>query len=148
MPDITDNIEVLKGEIGTILTRYKVPLDDRSFIMDKIDEGVGNVLESQKKTFEEGLRQFRDEIISERENVRGEVETIKKSATSAISRMDKRVKAAYQEGVSEGLSQAKPAKAEVEEKKSEGPSLFQVVVGLSLVTLAIAVIAGAFSSKK
>jgi hypothetical protein len=133
MVDATPKIGQLKEEINGILSRYGIPLDDRSFILEKVEESVNSILNEQIAAFQRSIDGVRGEISLERENVRKEVDKIKQVAFSNLSDVQVKINEAYEEGFSQGQSDT-PA-------PSSGPSTFQVVIGLSLVTIALVIAA-------
>lgn len=141
MTNVTEEISNLKKDLITILARYKVHPDDRDIILEKIDEALSGVLTIQKNMFETELSGIKGEIGIERDNVRKEVDAIRNSAVSKLSEIRGKINEAYEEGITDGLSQT-PAPT------PSGPSTFTVVLGLFFAALAIVVIAGGLFQKK
>jgi hypothetical protein len=141
MTNVTEQISNLKKDLVTILARYKVHPDDRDIILEKIDEALSGVLTVQKGMFETELTGIKGEIGIERDNVRKEVDAIRNSAVSKLSEIRGKINEAYEEGITDGLSQT-PAPV------ASGPSTFTIVLGLFFAALAIVVIAGGLFQKK
>jgi hypothetical protein len=141
MTNITEEISNLKRDVATIMSRYKIHPDDRDIIIEKIDQALADVLTAQKHVFETELTGIRSEIGIERVNVRKEVDAIRNSAVSKLSEIRGKINEAYDDGVTDGLSQTPPT-------VQAGPSTFTVVLGLFFAALAIVVIAGGLFQKK
>ena len=137
MTNPATEIATLTGDVKAVLDRYNIPLDDKSFILDKIEQGIASLLDRQREAFTGTVETIRQEISGERDHVRGEVDGIRKSAISKLSEIEKKIEEAYREGVSEGMSQTAPS----------GMSPFQVLLGLSLLALAIVFVAGTLFKK-
>jgi len=135
--DVVAEVMGLKKEVADILTRYNVPMDDRDFILEKLDRAVSLVMTAQKNAFENQLVDIRKEIEVDRNQVRKEVEGIRGSALSKLSGIRSEVDRAYEEGVSDGMSQA---------PSSVGPSTFTIVLGIFFAALAVTVVAGGLFS--
>jgi len=135
--DVVAEVMTLKKEVSDILSRYNVPMDDRSFILEKLDQAMSLVITAQKNAFENQLVDIRKEIEIDRNQVRKEVEGIRGSALSKLSGIHSEIDKAYEEGISDGMSQA---------PSSVGPSTFTIILGIFFAALAITVVAGGLFS--
>lgn len=115
----------LREELEPILSRY-VPMDDCGFILEKIEESVSKALDTQDVRFKKTIETIRNEIEAERETVRNEVGGIRSAAIEGLAQASEQIDAAYNEGFSQAASQI-PSR----------PSTFQVIVGISLVTIGL-----------
>jgi len=139
--DIVSEITNLKKSVDNLLKGYNVPMDDRLLVVEKIEESMVGVLQAQKLAFDQAVDKIKEEIGTERDNVRKQVDDIKVSAVSELSKIKGKINDAYDEGLEDGMSQATPA--------SQGPSAFVIVLGIFFATLAFTVVAGTlFSSKE
>lgn len=115
----------LKTEVGQILDRYPIPMDDKSFIIDKIEGQVSGLAE-----------QVVTHIKNERAKDKEQVESIQGQARQAVHEMLNKsqgaVRQAYQLGVKEGLSQA----PEPDSIAKNWFFWFQLAVGAGVITLA------------
>jgi len=113
-------LQEFKNEIGQILERYQIPMDDKSFIMDKIEGQIGAVAQEVVKITN-----------AEREKEALQVNQLKEKARGAINgtlekaRMS--VKQAYNLGVQEGAAEA---------IKAQGPNWTQIALTGGVLLLA------------
>ena len=138
--DIVAEFTNLKKDVDNLLKGYNIPMDDRLLIVEKVEESMVGVLKAQKMAFDQAVENIKGEIGAERDNVRKQVDEIKASAVSELSKIKIKIDDAYDDGLEDGLSQAPPT--------SKGPSTFVVVLGIFFATLALTVVAGHFFSKK
>lgn len=128
------HIEQLKSDIGGILTRYHVPLEDRSYVLEKIEETVMALLDGERSSFQQAVQGVRSQIELERKNVQAEVGKIRDAATANMDIAKSKIDEAYQEGFAQGqmnTAAATPAR----------PSTFQVLLGVTLAVVALIVAA-------
>lgn len=123
-------LESLRTEINGILTRYDVPMDDRTLVSERVEESIGRILSHQKRAFLSEVEKIREEIHSERGQVAKKLGAIH---SAAKSQMGRKLLGAYQSGLQQGLSQTK------------GPGLLQVLLAVAVLGLAgFVVIQGLF----
>ena len=132
--------EPVQEEIAGILGRYNIPGEDRSFIMEKIEEEVNRnavSVDDAVKVAQKELLKRGDQL---KKQALGAVTHVKRQADGAVNttltKARYAVRKAYargrQEGTQQGLAQGKAQ----QEKASSGPSTFQVVVMVGIVAFA------------
>ena len=93
-------LEALKNEIGTILGRYQIPMEDKTFILEKIEGEIGGL-----------AGKVATHVKTEREKDFAQMSAYEKKAKEAVAltvrRAEEAVKKAYQMGFQEGLGQTK-----------------------------------------
>ena len=128
MQFMTDN---LKQGITQILDRYEIPMDDRTIIIEKVEEEIGTLAGAVGK-----------QVQLERETVRQHMAGIQGQAKASfedlLGKTKSAVKKAYTMGYKEGLGQG---------AKVPGPSWFQIAVTAGLLGLAGFVIVKEFWPK-
>jgi ElaB/YqjD/DUF883 family membrane-anchored ribosome-binding protein len=112
----------LKSEIGQILDRYEIPMEDKSYILEKIEGEVAGVAQA-----------INSKIVEEREkikaNVNGMMDQAKNAVHGTLSKAKNAVQEAYRLGMKEGLGQV----------KETGPNWMQIAI-----TGAVILVAGIF----
>ena len=92
-------VEELKKEVGGILDRYKIPMDDKSFILDKIEGEIGTLAKTAAT-----------HVKSEREKDFAKMTDYEKKAKQAVyltvKNAEEAVKKAHALGYKQGLGQA------------------------------------------
>jgi len=121
----------LKREISQILGNYDVPLEDRSLLLEKIEEEVSRVVELVGKTISE-----------DREKTRQGIESFRKETMDAVSEVVARGRSAAQKAYELGYRKG------LEASRSTGPSAFQVVLTVGLLGLAAFVVVREFLPRK
>lgn len=136
---ITDSktvINEMKGEIDRVLLRYRVPMDDRTFVLEKVD-ALRSLMDSERAEFQEGIGAVRTEINRERDTVRREVAGIRDTAVQHVGTFEAKVEEAYQDGLAQGAADHPPR-----------PGLFQILIGVSLTALAAFIVLREIFPKK
>jgi hypothetical protein len=142
--------EPVQDEIAGILGRYNIPGEDRSFIMEKIEEEVNRnavSVDDAVKVAQKELLKRGDQL---KKQALGAVTQVKREADGAVNttlaKARNAVQRAYskgrQEGQHQGLAQAK------EQEKSSGPGIFQIVIMVGIVTFAGLMVYREFFSKR
>lgn len=126
-------LEAFKTEISQILDRYQIPMDDKSFIMEKIDGGLGDILKEVRKHVDAERGKSQEQMLAYEKQV-------KKVVADTLRKAQENVKQAYQVGVREGMGQAP--------KASGGMGLFQILIVSGLLILAGFVVFREFFPKK
>lgn len=125
-------LEAFKTEIGQILDRYQIPMDDKSFIMEKIDGGLGEIVAEVRRHIDSERGKSHDQMLAYEKKV-------KEVVAQTLRKAQENVKQAYQLGIREGLGQA---------PKSAGPGLFQILITGGLLVLAGFVVFREFFPRK
>lgn len=113
-------LQEFKNEIGQILERYQVPMDDKSFILDKIEGQIGAVAQEVVKITNAEREKDAQQVVQLKEKARSVVNgTLDKARTS--------VKQAYQLGLQEGAAEA---------LKTQGPNWTQIALTGGVLLLA------------
>src|SRR3990172_5837254 len=139
MADIVVELEDLKKTVNDVLIRYGVPLDDRSLVIDKIQEAMTGVLGTQKQAFTQKLGEIKAEIDGERNKVINEVEGMRAAALHEFSDIHSKIRNAYEEGLSDGAAST---------PSQSGPGVLNISLGVILVALAAIFVVGGIVSKK
>jgi len=105
-------IEVLKGEIGKILDRYQIPMDDKSFIMEKIEGQVSELAQAVSKRLDEERGKIQSQV-------QGVTEQAKTAIYGTLEKAKNAVQQAYQLGMREGVGQT---------AEKPGFSWFQILI--------------------
>jgi uncharacterized protein YjbJ (UPF0337 family) len=121
----------LKDGITQILSRYEIPMDDRTMILEKVEEEIGSLATAVGKQ----VQLERDTV---RQQVGGFQEQAKASFDDLLGKSKSAVKKAYTMGYQEGLGQG---------AKVPGPSWFQIAVTVGRLGLAGFVIVREFWPK-
>lgn len=105
-------IEVLKGEISKILDRYQIPMDDKSFIMDKIEAQVSELAQAVSERLDLERGKIQAQVQGVAEQAKGVIHGTLEKAKTAVQQ-------AYQLGMREGVGQT---------AQKPGFSWFQILV--------------------
>jgi uncharacterized protein YjbJ (UPF0337 family) len=116
--------ESLKTEIGQILDRYKIPMDDKGFILEKIESEIQDLSQVIGKRLEDERARLQGQVTL----VAGQAKTY---VDNALDKARNAVKSAYNLGRKETLGQASVEKP--------GMNWMQISI-----TIAVLVIAGVF----
>jgi len=109
--------EDLRTEIDGILRNYNVPMDDRGLVIDKIEGSVDGVLSAEREAFSHELDVLRGRVDTDRENVMGEISSMREQAQEGLDGIDDKLEDAYEDGLRDGLKTV----------ANYRPGLFQVV---------------------
>lgn len=114
----------LKNEVLQVLDRYQIPLDDKSFILEKIDGGVASMAQA-----------VGNQIQIERDQVKAKMDELAQKANQGIAttlhKAQDSVHKAYDMGLKEGADKV---------NASSGPSFIQIAMivgGVALIGLII-----------
>lgn len=125
-------LEALKAEIGTILGRYQIPMEDKTFILEKIEGEIGGL-----------AGKVASHVKTEREKDFAQMSAYEQKAKEAVQATVKRaegaVKQAYKLGLQAGLSQV---------KESTQVDWTKILLTVGLLGLAAFVIFREFFSKR
>lgn len=135
---IVETVQGLRDELESILKKYHVPMDDRSFILEKIGGAVGTISSIQKGIFDEKLEELGKGLGAEREAARRDIENVKRAAIEKIVEANHKVDEAYDRGLAQG--------ADSTQKISPGTT--GVVLALFFAALAFVVVATSLFKKK
>lgn len=113
-------IEELKAEVGQILDRYQIPMDDKGFILEKIEGQVSTIAQEIVKAVELERQKDGVQVTEIKEKARGMI-----NGTLEKARMS--VKQAYNLGMQEGA---------VEAIKNQGPNWPLLILTGGVVLLA------------
>lgn len=133
---IGETIQSLRRDLGDFLQRYEIPLDDRTFIVDRVEEAIGSILSIQKNIFEESLENIRREMDRDRQKVKNGIEALKEVALEKLEDLRGRIGEAYQRGISEGMKKADAVES------SSGSRMLNIALALFFAALAFVVVAG------
>jgi len=114
-------VEDLKSDVSDVLRRYKVPMDDASLVIDRLDQSVNGLVGA----FVEGLREQKKDLDRKQEE-------IKRFTIDAIRKMRKRSVNVARKAFKEGLAQG--------EQGANSPSTLQVILTIGLLALAAFVV--------
>lgn len=137
MSTIIDAVNGLHEEIEGILKKYNVPLEERSYILERVGGAVGTISSIQKEIFDEKIGEIRKEIGAKQDDVRRDVEKIKTAAILRIAEANAKANDAYERGLAQ--ASANPPKS--------GPGTFGVTLGLFFAALAFVVVASGLFKK-
>jgi hypothetical protein len=140
MVAIEETVEVLRKDLNDILKKYPISPEERSFIIEKVEETIGSIVKIQHGTFSEKLSEIRHEIGSEREAIRTRVENLKRAAVEKINEVNGKIGQAYEKGISERAAVTN------EPSESVGPSTLNVILAIFFAALAFVVIASSIFS--
>lgn len=126
-------LETFKSEIGQILDRYQIPMDDKSFILEKVEGQFGALAQEMTKFVQA-------ERLKDQEKMVAYEQQVKAAVSGSTQKAQETVKQAYKIGVKEGIGQAPKAAA--------GPSLFNILLTSGLLALAGFVVFREFFPKK
>jgi len=129
--------EGLKGEIGDLLHNYRIPMEDRELVFEKIDGILESSLNEERQFFAVEIGKVKAHIDSERDSIRQELTGMRQSAQDSEVDWKGRIDAAYAEGLKQGLA-----------AHEHQPSMIPVLVGLGLLTLAMVLVANKIFSKE
>jgi hypothetical protein len=127
-----DKVNKLKVELNGILSRYGVPLDDRSFVTEKVEETVAGILDEERNAFGTQIEGVRKQIDLERTSVTTEVEKIKNIARDGLTEAEAQARRSYDAGFAQG---------QLEQAPSSGLSTFQILIGVAIVTIGMIIAA-------
>jgi hypothetical protein len=92
-------LDELKSEVGQILDRYQVPMDDKSFLLEKIDTQVQTLAQEIVKAVQAEREKDGQQVVQVKEKALGLINgTLEKARLS--------VKQAYSLGLAEGATKA------------------------------------------
>jgi len=128
---IIDTVQTLRDELEGILRKYSIPMEERSYIIEKVGGAVGAIASIQRGIFDEKIDEIRKEIGSERQNVRQSIDGIKRAAISQIVKANHKVDEAYDRGLAQGA----------ETIPKGGPGSMGIILGLFFAALAFVVVA-------
>jgi len=129
--------EDIKAEIKDLLQNYKIPMEDRELVIEKIDQILNSTLAEQNEVFYSELGKVKTNIDAQREAIRRELEDLKKSTHVSAESIEARMEEAYAQGLNEGLSMNPP----------QSPSMLPVFIGLGLLALAMVMVANKIFSR-
>lgn len=144
MVAIEDTVQTLRNDLSGILKKYPISPEERSFIIEKIEDTINDILKIQHGVFTEKLSEIRGQIGTEREELRASVEDLRQAAVDRLTEANAKIGTAYEKGVSDGVA----AQSEPEEKSSFGT--INIILALFFAALAFVVVASMFfgSDKK
>lgn len=143
MVAIEDTVQTLRNDLSGILKKYPISPEERSFIIEKIEDTINDIMKFQHEVFTEKLSEIRGQIGTEREEIRASVEDLRQAAVDRLTEANQKIGNAYERGVSDGAAQSEP-----EEKSGFGT--INIVLALFFAALAFVVVASMFfgSDKK
>lgn len=136
--EIEGTVEALRKDLEDILKKYPISMEERSFVIERVDEAINGILKIQHGVFSEKLAEIRDQISNEREKVNTQVENLKQAATAKIAEANDKIGQAYEKGASD-------ASREVEE--NHGPSTLNIVLAVFFAALAFVFVASTIFGK-
>lgn len=144
MVAIEDTVQTLRNDLSGILKKYPISPEERSFIIEKIDDTINDILKFQHGVFTDKLSEIRGQIGAEREEIRENVEVLKQAAVERLAEANHKIGTAYEKGVSDATA----AKNEPEERSSFGT--INIILAIFFAALAFVVVASMFfgSDKK
>jgi ElaB/YqjD/DUF883 family membrane-anchored ribosome-binding protein len=144
MVAIEDTVQTLRKDLGDILRKYPISPEERSFIIEKIEDTINDILKIQHGVFTDKLSEIRGQIGTEREEIQASVEGLKRAAVERITEANEKVGTAYEKGVAIGAASV----GEPEEKPGFGT--INIILAIFFAALAFVVVASMFfgSDKK
>lgn len=130
---IEDTVETLRKELDDILKKYQIPMDDRGFVIEKVEDAINGIMKIQHGVFSDKLGEIREDLSAEREKVHSQVEGLKKAAAEKIADAHDKIGQAYEKGASDGAKDA---------ESNQGPSTLNIVLAIFFAALAFVVVAG------
>ena len=121
----------LKGEISDILSRYNIPEDDRSLVLERIEGEFEAMVQAM-------TQKVMEEHASAMAKMGGTQGDARKSVEGVVSQAKASVKKAYKLGYQEGLAQTSPSK----------PSWVQIGFLVGILALATVVVVREFLPRK
>jgi regulator of replication initiation timing len=130
--EIEKTVDVLRKDLEGILKKYPISIEERSFIVERVDEAINDILKIQNDVFSEKLSEIRDQISSEREKVNAQVENLREAAAKKIAEANDKIEQAYERGLMD-------ASADAEENR--GPSALNIALAIFFAALAFVLVA-------
>lgn len=138
MVAIENTVETLRTDLSDILKKYPISPEERSFIIERIDDSINEILKIQHGVFTDKLSEIRGQIGTEREEIQASVEGLKRAAVERITEANQRVGNAYEQGVSDGAA----AKSESEpEDKPASFGTINIILAIFFAALAFVIVA-------
>lgn len=137
MVAIENTVQTLRTDLSDILKKYPISPEERSFIIERIDDSINEILKIQHGVFTDKLSEIRGRIGTEREEIQASVEGLKRAAVERITEANQRVGNAYEQGVSDGAA----AKTEPQPEEKSGFGTLNVILAIFFAALAFVIVA-------